>query len=379
MKLLKEMKKPFSVIFYVIHRLWRILPLYVGVILLILSLTTVSSGPIWHDTVDKYFNECFNNWWSNLIFLNNYLHPVNSCMTHSWYIACDMQLYLFSLIILLPLLRRPKVGITLAIICTIISMVASSLIVHLNKLPPTMLYVHPDPEQRINYWGTTYFKPYPHAGPYFVGILVGYLLATKPKIQFSRTMQISGWCVTVVSNMAVLYGVLGWNRGIEPTAWETILYSACHRTAWALGVAWVVICCATGQGGVVHYILTMKAWIPISRLTYAAYLIHPIVQIGMLGSIRIKLQPSHDFAIWMFFGHLMTTYGASFGLSMLIEAPCLELEKLLLQKKESTKNSTSTKTCADDSVSENGHIKKPVLDGEAGGHESITHNQVCRL
>lgn len=30
-----------------------------------------------------------------------------------------------------------------------------------------------------------YFKPYGHVAPYFLGVLLGYILAKKPKIQIS--------------------------------------------------------------------------------------------------------------------------------------------------------------------------------------------------
>lgn len=40
--------------------------------------------------------------------------------------------------------------------------------------------------QRLAYWANSYFKPYPHAGPYCIGIIAGYILATHPKLKFSK-------------------------------------------------------------------------------------------------------------------------------------------------------------------------------------------------
>lgn len=35
-----------------------------------------------------------------------------------------------------------------------------------------------------------YFKPYGHAGPYFVGMLLGYILVKKPKIVIPRVIYV---------------------------------------------------------------------------------------------------------------------------------------------------------------------------------------------
>lgn len=33
------------------------------------------------------------------------------------------------------------------------------------------------------YWVNFYFRPFIHAGPYCIGMLAGYLLATRPKLK----------------------------------------------------------------------------------------------------------------------------------------------------------------------------------------------------
>lgn len=40
--------------------------------------------------------------------------------------------------------------------------------------------------QRISYWARFYFRPFVHAGPYCIGFLAGYLLATKPNLKIPR-------------------------------------------------------------------------------------------------------------------------------------------------------------------------------------------------
>ncbi|GBL77469.1 hypothetical protein AVEN_200915-1, partial [Araneus ventricosus] len=90
--------------------------------------------------------------------------------------------------------------------------------------------------QRIQYWANMYFKPFSHAGPYCIGLMVGYLLATKPNLKLSLLTRLIGWCSAIACNLAVLYGVYEWNIGRDPKLVETLLYSSLHRVAWTLGV-----------------------------------------------------------------------------------------------------------------------------------------------
>ncbi|GBN86406.1 hypothetical protein AVEN_186751-1 [Araneus ventricosus] len=67
---------------------------------------------------------------------------------------------------------------------------------------------------------------------------------------------------------------------------EASFYNALNRVAFALGLGWVIFVCIIGQGGVVNSILSWKAFIPLSRITYGAYLVHPIVMNTYFNSMR---------------------------------------------------------------------------------------------
>ena len=54
-------------------------------------------------------------------------------------------------------------------------------------------------------------------------------------------------------------------------------YSSLSHSLWALSLAWIIIACSTGNGGTVNRILSAPCLYPFSRVTYCAYLVHPIV------------------------------------------------------------------------------------------------------
>ncbi|GIY47848.1 nose resistant to fluoxetine protein 6 [Caerostris darwini] len=335
-KIVKLGGHPFNVILYIIHRIWRIYPLYLVVLLFTCLIYPIGYGPLWYDTISKFVEPCHKYWWRNLLFINNlYSSEENTCLLHTWYIAADFQLYLASLIVILPILRWPRFGLSMCGFFIISSSFLTAIVSYITQQKPIMLYSHPDPGEKEYYWLYIYFQAYAHTGPYCIGFLAGYLLATTPDLKFSRKTLVVGWVAAFICSFSALYGIYEWNKGPdEPNYWIGLLYSSVNRSIWTLGVAWMIVCCAAGQGGIVNHILSWDAFIPLSRLTYGAYLIHPLVQMSVYGNIRTLMPPDHFVAVWIFFGHLCTSFGIAFIMSMAVEAPFLQIEKLIFRREE---------------------------------------------
>ena len=66
-----------------------------------------------------------------------------------------------------------------------------------------------------------------------------------------QIVAVFGWLVATAVNMAVLYGLYGYYQPPFPPMNPNVgaLYTACHRFAWSLGLAWLVFACYTGYGG----------------------------------------------------------------------------------------------------------------------------------
>lgn len=71
----------------------RLVPLLIFMILLHSTwLYRIGDGPFWEANVLGDREHCRENWWLNLIFLNNYIRVDRMCMFHSWYLATDFWL-----------------------------------------------------------------------------------------------------------------------------------------------------------------------------------------------------------------------------------------------------------------------------------------------
>lgn len=74
------------------------------------------------------------------------------------------------------------------------------------------------------------------------------------------------------------------NKGNMPDVHLAAAYSATARIIWSLGLSWITFVSLHNYGGVVSTVLSLKVCIPLSRLTYCAYLVHPIIIAIFYGS-----------------------------------------------------------------------------------------------
>lgn len=91
-----------------------------------------------------------------------------------------------------------------------------------------------------------------------------------------KILNLVGWVLSLVTFGTMVYGLYPDNNGEgHPlNRSEHILYQATSRTLWAIALAFVVFSCTMKKGSFINSILTWPVWIPLSRLSFCAYLIH---------------------------------------------------------------------------------------------------------
>jgi peptidoglycan/LPS O-acetylase OafA/YrhL len=75
-----------------LHRYIRILPAYLFAVLFMWMLSEkLVNGPLCFYS-DKLYSDCNEYWWSNFLFINNFIPNGrgNMCFTIGWYLANDM-------------------------------------------------------------------------------------------------------------------------------------------------------------------------------------------------------------------------------------------------------------------------------------------------
>ena len=113
------------------------------------------------------------------------------------------------------------------------------------------------------------------------------------------------WQVAIVSMAIDVYGLSNLFAKYSPghpswSMFQTIMYNCFSKTLWSLALGWIIFSCHKGYGGIVNSFLSWKAWIPLSKLTYAAYLIHPQLQQIFLEGITSTIKFTNFFWVRLF-------------------------------------------------------------------------------
>lgn len=326
---LEKRNASFTAVTFYIRRYFRLTPGFLMASGLILLGPLAGSGPIWNETLDPFVIGCQNYWWTNILYFSNFVRTAETCVPHGWYLSCDLQFYIISPIIILALHRRPKMGILFLISGVTLSMLTVGILTYMLDLPPVSLFSLPDPKDIQEYLDMVGYKPYTHYSSYCVGMATGYLLVTKQKLNVRKLHQVLGWCLACLGCCLVVYGTWEWNSGTLPGWAVAVAYASSCRTMWSMGIAWLVIVCAYGYGGIINRILSWGGFVPLSRLTFVAYLIHPLLMYLYASYVRTPVYFSQYVVVYLYFGHLCLTFGLSFFLSLAFEMPFVSMEKMI--------------------------------------------------
>ncbi|CAH1779655.1 unnamed protein product [Owenia fusiformis] len=304
---------------YYFHRYWRLTPVYMVVLGFMATLCMYTAkGPLWPKYLPDAEN-CRKNWWWHLLYINNfYDYSTNTqyCMRWSWYLANDFQFYVISPLIFVFLYKIPIVGYIISGILFVGSIVA---IVTLHILG-------------LATFGNDYVKPWSRIGSYIVGVWLGYILwKTKSKVKMSRWVAMLGWIFSLGLIFATTFGNWRCSTCTPIPQWLNIMFLSTQRQMTAVGIAWIAFACITGYGGYINTLFSWKGWIPLSRLTYTGYLIHPYLQVYYnYSKMFLQYMRVWPEMVYMFCAYIMLTIGASIILTLVFEMPFLNLEKIII-------------------------------------------------
>lgn len=66
---------------------------------------------------------------------------------------------------------------------------------------------------------------------------------------FSQATVVIGWLLSFGCLLSLLYGL--YEAELSPVT--SAAYSSLSHSAWALGLAWIIVACSTGYGGKCHH------------------------------------------------------------------------------------------------------------------------------
>ena len=297
----------------IIKKYVRITPMYLIIILLVI----INSA--WLEKFSlMYFSEpvhqvCSKYWWRNILYINNFFEWDDVCLSWSWYITVNMQLFIFGIFVLILSSSYYYIALSLTIATIFLSTLVHAYLTYDIGYIPTF-------DMQFEMAASVYIHPWMRIQPYIVGMgTSAFLEKINYKLHLSRKALAACWFLSVFCNCTILFGMS--NRNVSLTV--SVLYSTFNRFAWSLGIAWLVIACATNNAGIINEFLSLKYWIPFSRVTFCAYLLNPFLIQFMGMSNNYPLTVDFLTTSVRSLGMCIVTYLASFGLSAIIEVPTI--------------------------------------------------------
>ncbi|VDD90190.1 unnamed protein product [Enterobius vermicularis] len=269
----KSVKSPAFWCLYYIHRYIRLSPPYFFFIAFATVISDyVTFGPIlFHEMVNA--GPCKTEWWSNVLYINK-MYANFQCLTHTWYLAADMQMYIFAPLLLIPLLFTPVIGVFLIILFAGINYV-----VYAKYDLPADVYCNYR-KKLIHYDNLVYYSVWNRCTPYLIGIYTGYFLfkTKNKKLHLHWAYIILLWIASFLAACGCVYGLYDYLQGPSHkiSNFASASYSYWSRIGWALAIAWVVVACEKNWAGPIKNFLEQGLWLPFDRLTYCIYLTHAI-------------------------------------------------------------------------------------------------------
>eukprot|EP00752_Nemacystus_decipiens_P006535 g5886.t1 len=367
--------------FFYLHRLLRITPPYVFSLLIWWKLAVfMGEGPFWYRW-EFFIGLCDRFWWSNVTYINNLVPwhegETKECFYHAWYLADDMQFYMVSPVFIVLYMRRKWWGIWATFAGIASSTAAMAIGTYVRGWSALTL----DGAWVVKYSEETYTTPYFRIVSYLIGMLFAMLWHEKqmrwPQFELAdwqRYMMLSA--SALIFFMVTFVGYSGYQNppcsifqdpatshcGSGWTPAQLALYNAGTRPAWGFALILLCFVCFNGQGGLVQQMLAHRAWVPLARLSFGAYLLHPLVINLWFLNATTKF---HFSKLDLFMSYVCVsgvTFGSALVMALIVESPLTKLGRYLehaIKPRERVHKASTEYFAAEQSP---GNIERHVLE-----------------
>ena len=312
----------------IIHRYLRLVPSYLFVMMFYMFLAPhMGEGPLWFNLHESNIDACNSYWWTNILFINNFYPAVyaDQCLPWTWYLANDMQFFVVGVILILLLHNKPMamfgtltVLITASMVTTGI-LVANDDIATLNLADPALMQNH------------IYDKPWCRIPAYLIGMFTAMLFArTEVRIKSNKAVVLSYVLIFAFTFLPAWYFWSDVNPAVNTwTPLQNQMYLVLSRPMWTVGVAILTYLCVCGRGGFIDWFLSLTIWDPMAKLSYAAYLLHPmIIRIVYFNRVDLFFYSDLNYAVH-FLAFAVLSYSVAAVVFCSIETPFASLENVV--------------------------------------------------
>jgi peptidoglycan/LPS O-acetylase OafA/YrhL len=357
--LFKEYQKNLSLSFkrFYLSRFFRLMPVYfVCVFLGIIFYFLIKNS---NSDMAPQIDLMLGNFWTNLLYVNNFIPVQEQFMGWCWSLAIEEQFYLLVPLFIVGLFKWIKQKVWFFIILFFLSFAVRFYVVyHYNLVGEGFWGEDITSDSWRNTFNLLYDNLYTRYGGLLVGILGSYfymyyldrLKKFFEDVSFSRVLYFLSVFVFLIIFFKVdfIYFSELTKTGVTITAtdlsfYEKIYFSiivACSRNLFALSVMYIifyVMFSLKGRGSLLAKALSSHFLFPLAQLSYSAYLIHPFIIIPVSRYLTPCFFAYLDNVYYVFILNsviaLVLIYLLSLALHVFIEKPFMEMRKSSFFKK----------------------------------------------
>ncbi|KFB48580.1 AGAP007074-PA-like protein [Anopheles sinensis] len=325
------------VVIAIVIRYIRLTPAYAFVLLFHATwLVKLQVGPLWRWGVETERVFCRRNWWTNLLYINNYVHADKPCLQQGWYLGAEFQIFIVAVFVLITIVKFPRLKTAILALVLAVSYALPALFIYFNKLDGT--FVITLEAQRYIFWFDRNFlqafiPTHVNFGNYMMGVLTGLMYTELQKrsidLAHNRPFRIIWYLNFLIIPLTMLPSYMFYVNDFEkPSIWMAV-YFAVLKNLFGIGACIFFLGSIFRINKVLQRMLNYPFFEPLGRLTYGAYLSHALVMRYMFVSVRGPVYYSLLLAFSLVAGSLVLSCLIALLLCFLVEFPTSALQSIL--------------------------------------------------
>ncbi|XP_017771939.1 PREDICTED: uncharacterized protein LOC108559240 [Nicrophorus vespilloides] len=345
-QIFENMKMNVSVIFMgIVNRLLRLYPIHLAMLGFAATwLRHSGNGPFFHRIVDSEFRNCRENWLLNVLFINNLYNTENICMTHSWYLSADTQLFVFGLFVMMVVINNPRKANTIFISLFVTGILVTFAQHYYNAYD---IVFRSYPEYLYNlflnlpFWHSLYIATHNQIPCYVMGLATGFYIHKWKKEKVKIALNNFWYTIWFIYSWVAPIGTIlsaapFYEDGFSTTRLNSALYNAFFRLSFGLPILIAIIMFIFGQGRPMLNFINWRPFHVLGRLTFGVYLMHLHILRMNIGVTRTLHHVTHRSLIRWVFGDITICFLMATIVCLLIELPASAIQKVLLSTEKKT-------------------------------------------
>lgn len=218
-------------------------------------LVRLHDGPVWLHTVGPEQAHCRNSWWTNMLYVNNYVTTSEPCFQHGWYLAADFQLFIVGVLVHVILWRFPIVTKPLLSAAVAVAFVIPAVITYAGRFEGVFMAT-PESQRYLQWYDrqyrNIYIPAYTNAGSFVCGTIGGIVYSTakrerRPMLN-NALLRMLWWTAVPVCVAALLSGYVFYAYDLPKPSLAIAVYAAALKNVWGLYMAAMITAMAFGMG-----------------------------------------------------------------------------------------------------------------------------------